>query len=1038
MTSPVGNRLLPALVDEGARSAPDRLFGIIPKGPAVSDGFRNVTFKELAHAVDAMAWWTDKHIGQPGDGRETIAYMGANDIRYYIFILSCAKTGHTPFLPSTRLSDEAYQHVLNATNCHVMLFTPETQRRTMEIKAFRSGTVYLEAPATADLLSSNCEPYLFTTPFSAMEEKVAFIIHSSGTTGMPKPVPLTHGFLAAWDHAPHIIPSGRKSALYNGIAVGSGALLLSVTPNFHLMGLIGPFGSIFHGFPFISVPDGPLSVQVLTDTIQTTKPDIAMIPPSVLEDMSHSDAALAALKTVKYTCLGGAPLALETGERIRKYTALRTVLGSSEIGLVSSLAPENEENWNYFEWNPAYGIEMQHVSDGLHELVIRRGENTKAFQGIFHTFPDLSEYHTKDMFVQHPKNSNCWAYYGRLDDVIVLNNGEKLNPVTLEKMVEAHPSVARVVLVGEKRFQSALLIEPVWPDDNSIDEKEYIDNLWPTIQRANERVPKYGRVVRSHIRLSSPNKPFKLTPKGTTQRRLINNDYAEEIEAIYAKAAADDTESLPPTLDLPSLTQWARLKITSLLDRPEITDEEDFYAAGLDSLQTVQLAKALSTTLPTNITQQQIYAHPNINQLAAFLLSILNGTNNDIAGISRTERITNLVRKYTHDLPFNPQQQRRIPSTQTVILTGSTGSLGTYLLNTLLQDTSISKIYCFNRSDTAKTRQTTAFEEKSFNTTPLTDENRVEFLTAAVGEPNLGLEHDKFTTLLETVTLIIHNGWTVNFNHPVESFESQIRGVRHLIDFSINSRYTAHVAFVSSVSTIGNWKPTDTETSVPEAPMETSDVVLEQGYGESKHVSERICLEASRRSSVPTSILRVGQIAGPTTVAGLWNPTEWVPILLKTSKGLGVLPETLGGMFVDWIPVDTLARIILEILATRLHETQTESNAAFFHLTNPTKTPWSSLLPSVQSSLSISTVPVTPAPLTIWLNELEKIKNPTDSDISDKPALKLLPFFRELASGETLSAEISTVKAQGASKTMANLKGVDGALMENWIRQWGF
>lgn len=72
------------------------------------------------------------------------------------------------------------------------------------------------------------------------------------------------------------------------------------------------------------------------------------------------------------------------------------------------------------------------------------------------------------------------------------------------------------------------------------------------------------------------------------------------------------------------------------------------------------------------------------------------------------------------------------------------------------------------------------------------------------------------------------------------------------------------------------------------------------------------------------------------------------------------------------------------------------------------------------------------------MNELEKIKSPTDSDISDKPALKLLPFFRGLASGDTLSAETSTVNAQKASRTMASLKGVDGVLMENWIRQWGF
>lgn len=59
------------------------------------------------------------------------------------------------------------------------------------------------------------------------------------------------------------------------------------------------------------------------------------------------------------------------------------------------------------------------------------------------------------------------------------------------------------------------------------------------------------------------------------------------------------------------------------------------------------------------------------------------------------------------------------------------------------------------------------------------------------------------------------------------------------------------------------------EPSVPEFRIEDSSVVLPPGYGESKHVSERIYLEASRRSHVPTIVYRVGQIAGPTTNAEL-------------------------------------------------------------------------------------------------------------------------------------------------------------------------
>jgi thioester reductase-like protein len=254
-----------------------------------------------------------------------------------------------------------------------------------------------------------------------------------------------------------------------------------------------------------------------------------------------------------------------------------------------------------------------------------------------------------------------------------------------------------------------------------------------------------------------------------------------------------------------------------------------------------------------------------------------------------------------------------------------------------------------------------------------------------------------------------------------------------MIDFSIQSRYRAHIAFVSSVATIGAW----TEAMgpiVPEEPFQTLDAVLEQGYGESKYIGELMCLDASRVSGVPTSVFRVGQISGPTTKAGLWNPTEWVPILLKTSKALGIVPDSLGSYVIDWVPVDTLARVIIEICNSRLEsQTQPDQLHAVFHPMNPSKTSWDSLLPAITNNL-----PVKPVSLMSWVDKLASIENPTDEDVAEKPALKLLPFFRGLGTGEAMAAEISVEKAKAASSMMAGMRPVDGDLMANWLRQWGF
>jgi thioester reductase-like protein len=123
-----------------------------------------------------------------------------------------------------------------------------------------------------------------------------------------------------------------------------------------------------------------------------------------------------------------------------------------------------------------------------------------------------------------------------------------------------------------------------------------------------------------------------------------------------------------------------------------------------------------------------------------------------------------------------------------------------------------------------------------------------------------------------------------------------------MVDFSIASDKTAHIHFISSISTIEGYNP-QKGPSIPEIIYDDPSVALRQGYGESKHVSERICAGASARCGVPTSIHRVGQIGGPTTEKGMWNKQEWVPSLIATSKTITQIPSSLGSVSVQWVPV---------------------------------------------------------------------------------------------------------------------------------------
>ena len=77
-----------------------------------------------------------------------------------------------------------------------------------------------------------------------------------------------------------------------------------------------------------------------------------------------------------------------------------------------------------------------------------------------------------------------------------------------------------------------------------------------------------------------------------------------------------------------------------------------------------------------------------------------------------------------------------------MILTGSTGQLGTYILDALLRDPSVAHVHCLNRGDHARERQHNRIKE--YGLTPLANnEGRLSFWTADLSQDgDLGLEPD--------------------------------------------------------------------------------------------------------------------------------------------------------------------------------------------------------------------------------------------------------------------------------------------------------
>ena len=88
-----GKRLLPHIVDERSRTEYERPFALYPRSKIPSQGFREVSYKQLANAVNRAAWWLESYITQDEEKESPVAYLGPNDLRYIIFVLATMKTG---------------------------------------------------------------------------------------------------------------------------------------------------------------------------------------------------------------------------------------------------------------------------------------------------------------------------------------------------------------------------------------------------------------------------------------------------------------------------------------------------------------------------------------------------------------------------------------------------------------------------------------------------------------------------------------------------------------------------------------------------------------------------------------------------------------------------------------------------------------------------------------------------------------------------------------------------------------------------------
>lgn len=1064
-----GCRLIPTLIDENAYINPNGIYCFIPKGTAVEHGFESVTYNRFANAIDRCSHWMESELGR-GQNFNTVAYLGPSDLLTSIIIVAAIKTGHKALLASPRNSLLAHVNLLDSTQCRILI-TPVTAPPIAKDILSQRQMRHILVPSLQNwLLDEAVSRYPYEKFFEEARYEPFVVVHTSGSTGLPKPVVVTHGTVSGSDafNVPLSDPDSNPVVF----EVDRNKCVFVSLPPFHIAGinymLSKPF---YYGvIPVLAPPTIPVTAQLADAMHNLEFIECSIVAPSILQELAETPLYLRNLRRLSCVMYGGGPLAKGAGDTLRSFTNVYNLMGGSEMYCVASEIVD-QEDWEFLKLSPMMGSDFRYHSEALWELCFVKKPAFDLYQSIFATYPELHEYRTNDLYSKHPTKSDLWRYEGRADDIIALSNGEKFNPVAMEGLISAHPDVRSVLVFGQGRFQPGLLVEARKQLVTNTDRASLKESMWPIILQANNDCVAHGRSSKDIVLFTDPSKPFLRAGKGTVQRRLTLDLFDQEIEQLYEIANYQRLpgQDVPKTrLDGP-LRPWLRRTIMATANWKNLKDGDDFFALGMDSLQVLNLVRQIKSLVidtaggpaVTYITAKIIYSNPTIKKLAMVIqrssqLHKKSCVNSDQSPYDNFVEMQTLLSEYSRDLPKLGTPTAMQPSDQRmcVLITGSTGSIGSYVLEHLLRSPEVYKIYCLNRSIEAEKRQLDSHSAKGLSTAWNSD--RVTFLQSRVSEPNLGLIPQAYEGILANVTHILHNAWPVDFNLSLSSFAPHLHGVRQFIDICSRSPLNPCILFVSSISAA-----MDGPNPVPERILTSFADPAPMAYAQSKHLAERLLDTANTTSGIRSTVCRVGQVAGPVMhehKSGMWNKQEWLPSLIASSKYLGKIPKTLGpNEMVDWIPVDVLSKVLVELLLLKDRDTGMAApkqngndvsgeecldsvpaeSATVYHAVNPHVTPWSELLPAVLASFRDNNPPE-PVPLRDWVTALSQ-SAAKHEDLDRNPAIKLLDFFEQLAStGEGDVVRFETANTLRVSAALRDLEAVKAEWMGGWMRQWEF
>ncbi len=270
------------------------------------------------------------------------------------------------------------------------------------------------------------------------EDDTALILFTSGTTGLPKPIAISHGVVA------------DRLAFYGRPIDPDAPQVVDMmsAPIFHIAGTLGLFISLYQGKQMVMLPK--FDAGEWLSTVEGRRVTQTFVVPTMLARiLDHPDFATTDLSSLKALSYGAAAAPVDLVRRAvaaLPWVDFSNTFGQTEtLGAYAALTPEDHRRGDRFGsvGRPLAGVEVAIVEPAsevpvatgeVGEFLVRAKQNTTT-----------EWLHTGDIGRQDDEG---YLYLsGRISDTIN-RGGEKFGPVEVEEVLRTHPGVTDVGVVG--------------------------------------------------------------------------------------------------------------------------------------------------------------------------------------------------------------------------------------------------------------------------------------------------------------------------------------------------------------------------------------------------------------------------------------------------------------------------------------------------------------------------------------------------------------------------------------------------------------